>query len=268
MFGSRTTLPEDLLLLCLDPRSLRVRRPPYFGYALAGAVLSELRLARAIDVRGGAGPGGPGTARTAEVIPLPALAGGAGAGAKDGPGPSHPGLDAALDWLTLSAPASRTPSTPGGLPLPLCLRRIARNAAGPFLDSLVEQGALQVDQHRVFGLIPRTSYRAESALGHQQRAARIDAVLRALPPVERLSEGASLSAIARSRSLDPRELRLCALAAAADLHHRLYPGREQRDQRRLLETLAERDFLSTAVRALHEADQTAATSAAATAVST
>jgi Golgi phosphoprotein 3 (GPP34) len=46
------SLPEELLLLCADPDSGRVRRPAHLDRALGGAVLAELLLAGAISVDG------------------------------------------------------------------------------------------------------------------------------------------------------------------------------------------------------------------------
>ncbi|WP_037576092.1 GOLPH3/VPS74 family protein [Phaeacidiphilus oryzae] len=228
----RLPLPEELLLLCLDPRSLRVRQPQFFRYALAGAVLAELQLNRSVRVGGG---------RVGLASPAPR---------------GEPGLDAALAWV-----AEAAAENPRGLPLQAALRRLARNADRPYLDALVSRGLLRVEQRRVLGLFPRTGYYAESADAHRRLAAEVDAAVRAVggarggggvPPGAPAVQGASV-----------HDRRLAALAAAGCLSARLYPGWDGREPRIWLQLLVARDEIADAVRRLVETDQTTSTAAAA-----
>jgi len=129
MDARRTTLPEDLLLLCASPEDGRIRQPGSFRLALAGATLAEL-----VD---------------------------AGAAAVDGrhrlvllhPGPlGHPALDAATVALAGYA------GPPRGARLRTCVNRLGRRAAEPYLESLVQRGLAQRGSWKALGLIPITRY--------------------------------------------------------------------------------------------------------------
>jgi hypothetical protein len=229
-----------LLLLCLDPRSLRVRQPQFFRYALAGAVLAELQLDKSVRVGGG---------RVGLAVPTPR---------------GHPGLDAALAWITEAAGDSAR-----GLPLQPCLRRLARHADLPYLDSLVARGQLRVEQRRVLGLFPRTAHFAETDGAFRARASRVDGMLRAVggirpgaAPVSDSPAAPTAHGASSVHGASVRDRRLAALVSAGCLGQRLYPGWDGRDPRRALQLLASRDEIADAVRRLVETDQTTSTASA------
>ncbi|MEI7030629.1 GOLPH3/VPS74 family protein [Streptomyces pratensis] len=122
-----TTLPEEILLLGLDPRrgsALRTRA--FLRYATAGAVLAELELQGRVREEGG---------RVHVVGPL---------------GPADPLLAALL--RTLDPPGkSRLRS---GTSAKGWVRRHARGAEEGHLDALVQRGVLRRETRRFLGLFP------------------------------------------------------------------------------------------------------------------
>lgn len=207
MFGPQTTIPEDLLLLCVDPVSETVRQPQTFRFALAGGVVAELLAAETLALDGH---------RLVEPPDAPP------------PAPlSHPALDQAL--ATLTGAMGRT-----GLSLRSGLHRLSSHAATPYLASLVERGLLRTERTKVLGLFPVTRHHPLHPGVHAERLALLDDVLRPDPPT------ADPSTYARS-------LRLAALASAGGLDRRLYPGPEGRGSRRRQRELCARDPLARGV---------------------
>ncbi|MFI0711001.1 GPP34 family phosphoprotein [Streptomyces inhibens] len=126
MTGPPLTLPEELLLLALDPvRGRPLNNPKYLRYGLAGAALADLEEAGRIAVERGD------RFRVANPLPL-----------------GDPILDGVL--ATLPGPAKGASSTrahrwvrgAGRAVQELCLRR------------LEERGALRREAHRALGLFP------------------------------------------------------------------------------------------------------------------
>jgi hypothetical protein len=216
VFGPQTTIPEDLLLLCVDPESDAVKQPQTFRFALAGGVVAELLAAGALALDGhrlvhppDASPTGPATAPPSHP-PL-----------------SHPALDQSL--ATLTAAMGRT-----GLGLRSGLHRLSAHAARPYLDSLAERGLLRPERTRVLGLFPATRHRPLHTGVRAERLALLDDALRPDPP--------TTDPAPRARSL-----RLAALASAGGLDRRLFPGPEGRQSRRRQRELCAEDPLAHAV---------------------
>ena len=125
---STTNLPEDLLLLCADPGTGRVRIPGEFRFALAGAALAELLAAQAAVLENG------------RLVLL--------RGAPLG----HPGLDAAA--AALAEPAA----PPLGARLRTCLNRIGRGKSKLYLEALVQAGLVDRRSRKLLGLIRIDEY--------------------------------------------------------------------------------------------------------------
>ncbi|HWU06236.1 MAG TPA: GPP34 family phosphoprotein [Streptomyces sp.] len=127
MNAAAPTLPEELLLLALDP----VRGKPYcrgrfLEYGIAGAVLAELELqGRIAEERG----------RVVVVDPLE---------------PPDPLLAVFLRSLP---PPGKSRFGSGG-PAGRWVRRSARQAEGMYLEALVERGVLRRETRRFLGLFP------------------------------------------------------------------------------------------------------------------
>ncbi|MGW0788229.1 GOLPH3/VPS74 family protein [Streptomyces sp. NPDC002911] len=121
------TLPEELLMLALDP----VRGKPYcrgrfLEYGIAGAVLAELELqGRVADERG----------RVVVVNPL------------DPPDPL-------LAVFLRSLPPPGRSRFGSGVSARRWVRQSARRAEGLYLDALVERGVLCRETRRFLGLFP------------------------------------------------------------------------------------------------------------------
>ncbi|MFD9208473.1 GPP34 family phosphoprotein [Streptomyces sioyaensis] len=158
------TLPEELLLLALDPVRGRPRNNPrHLQWGLAGAALAELEAAGRLTVerRG----------RITVVNPLP---------------PGHPVLDAAL--AALPAPAKQR----RGVPAQRWVQRAGRPVRELCLRRLVERGALRRESRRALGLFPyerfpagavdllgpvRARFAAAQAAGFPDRRSRVLAAL-------------------------------------------------------------------------------------------
>ncbi|WP_424891409.1 GOLPH3/VPS74 family protein [Streptomyces sp. XH2] len=122
----RLTLPEELLLLCFDPVSGRklMRAGQSSGYGVAGAALTELRLAgRVVEVRG----------RVQVTNPLP---------------PDDPLL--AMAMASLQQPGKGD----GGPRTARWVRSASRHLEEAWLARLAERDALRVEPRRFLGVIP------------------------------------------------------------------------------------------------------------------
>ncbi|MFC9752806.1 GPP34 family phosphoprotein [Streptomyces sp. NPDC056921] len=121
------TLPEELLLLALDPRR---GKPQCSGrslsYGTAGAVLRELELQGRVTGQGG---------RTRVVSPL---------------APEDPFLAQVLG--SLSDPG--VGGLAGGVDTPLWIRRTAPHIEELCLEHLVRRSVLRRETHRLLGLLP------------------------------------------------------------------------------------------------------------------
>ncbi|MFB4422649.1 GPP34 family phosphoprotein [Streptomyces sp. QL37] len=193
MTGTVPTLPEQLLLLALDP----VRGKPYcrgrfLEYGVAGAVLAELELqGRIAEERG----------RVAVVNPL------------DPPDP-------------LLAVFLRTLPPPGksgfgsGVSARRWVRQSGRRAEGLYLDALVERGVLRRESRRFLGLLPfhrhpagpasparevRQRFEESRAAGFPDRGARLLAALAAAVELPSVVKRGDRRTRAAARSLAREE---------------------------------------------------------------
>ncbi|WP_328671614.1 GPP34 family phosphoprotein [Streptomyces sp. NBC_00322] len=133
---SELTLPEELLLLALDPATGRRHcNRSYLQYGLAGAALAELELqGRVAEARG----------RVTVVNPLP---------------PQDP-LSA---QILASLPAPRGSRFGDGVHARRWVRRTGRQVEELCLHHLVGRGALRVETRRFLGLFPYHRYPAAAA---------------------------------------------------------------------------------------------------------
>lgn len=121
------TLPEELLLLALDPlRGKPFCRNRFLEYAMAGAALAELELQGRITEQHG----------QAQVI-----------------NPLEP-PDPLLAALMRSLPAPGKGRRGSGVSARGWVRHAGRQVEGMYLDALVERGILRRDTHRFLGLLP------------------------------------------------------------------------------------------------------------------
>ncbi|MFI0907964.1 GPP34 family phosphoprotein [Streptomyces sioyaensis] len=157
------TLPEELLLLALDPVRDRPRNNSrHLQWGLAGAALAELEEAGRLTVEGG---------RITVVNPLP---------------PGDPVLDGAL--AALPAPAKRR----RGILARRWVQRAGRPVQELCLRRLVARGALRRESRRALGLFPyerfpagavdlvgpvRERFVAAAAAGFPDRRSRVLAAL-------------------------------------------------------------------------------------------
>lgn len=176
MNGPAPTLPEELLLLALDPvRGKPYSRNSFLEYGVAGAVLAERELqGRVTEERG----------RVVVVNPL------------DPPDPL-------LAVFLRSLPPPGKSRFGAGASAQRWVRRSGRRAEGLYLDAMVERGVLRRETRRFLGLLPyhrhpagpaspaeqvRQSFEASRAAGHPDRRGRLLAALAAaveLPSVVR-----------------------------------------------------------------------------------
>ncbi|MEV7402188.1 GPP34 family phosphoprotein [Streptomyces sp. NPDC091267] len=121
------TLPEELLLLALDPqRGKPYCRNRFLEYAMAGAALAELELqGRIAEQRG----------QVQVVNPLE---------------PPDPLLAA----LMRSLPAPGKSRSGSGVAARRWVRHTARQVEGMYLDALVQRGLLRRETRRFLGLLP------------------------------------------------------------------------------------------------------------------
>ncbi|MFC9857089.1 MULTISPECIES: GOLPH3/VPS74 family protein [unclassified Streptomyces] len=121
------TLPEELLLLALDPRRGKpLCRGRFLEYGMAGAVLAELELQGRVTEQHG---------RVLVANPLD---------------PADPLLAVFLRSL----PAAGKSTFGSGVSAKRWIRQTARQTGGLYLDSLVERGILRRETHRFLGLLP------------------------------------------------------------------------------------------------------------------
>ncbi|GGY09063.1 GOLPH3/VPS74 family protein [Streptomyces hiroshimensis] len=124
----RLTLPEELLVLCLDPGSGRklMRAGHSSQYGVAGAVLTELRLAgRVVEEHG----------RVRVTNPLP---------------PDDPLLAAALESLAQPGKDAKR----GGPRTDRWVRSASGRIEEAWLARLVKLGAVRVETRRFLGVLP------------------------------------------------------------------------------------------------------------------
>ena len=166
-----TSLPEDLLLLCADPGTGRIRQPGEFRFALAGAALAELLAAQAAVLEGG------------RLVLL--------RGAPLG----HPGLDAAA--AALAGPAA----PPRGARLRTCVNRVGRRRSKLYLEVMAKAGLVDRRRRKILGLIPFDEYTVtESSIAAARRALVADAVDNGNAPARSLQ----LAALAHAGELTGR----------------------------------------------------------------
>lgn len=173
----QVSLPEELLLLCADPESGRLRRPQYFHRALGGAVLAELLSAGALAVE---------AKRITEVRPLPV---------------GDPVADRVL--AAIAAAGKR----PRSLGLDHWVRKASAHVGRPYLDALTARGLLTAERRRVLGIFPVTVHTATHP-GWAKTGA--DRILRALPtaaPADPTARDLQLAALVGAVRLDRRLFR-------------------------------------------------------------
>ncbi|WP_371633364.1 GPP34 family phosphoprotein [Streptomyces sp. NBC_01259] len=169
------TLPEELLLLALDPvRGKPFCRNRFLEYAMAGAVLAELELQGRITGQGG---------RFQVANPL------------DPPDP-------VLAGVLRSLPAPGKGGGSSGESAKRWVRHAGRQVEGLYLDALVERGVLRRETHRFLGLLP---YHRHPVVAKDLAAlarTRFDAAERAgFPDPRSRSLAALVSAAGLSRSI-------------------------------------------------------------------
>ncbi|MEU8626924.1 GPP34 family phosphoprotein [Streptomyces sp. NPDC048669] len=121
------TLPEELLLLALDPQRGRPYcRNRFLEYATAGAALAELELQGWVTEERG-------QARVVNPLDPP---------------------DPLLATLTRSLPAPGKGGHGSGVSATRWVRRAGRQVEGMYLDALVGRGVLRRETHRFLGLLP------------------------------------------------------------------------------------------------------------------
>ncbi|UNO41286.1 GPP34 family phosphoprotein [Streptomyces sp. MST-110588] len=217
--GRPLTLPEELLLLALDPRRGRVLgHAAYVRYGLAGAALAELEGAGLVTGE----PGG----RIRVPGPLP---------------PGDPVLDAA--FATLPGPGKkRRPGSGGGgargVRAAAWVRGAARTVEAAAWRQLEERGAVRREVRRALGLFPYERHPAGAVDLAGPARARFKAAVGAGFP-------------------GPRERLLAGLVAATDLDGKLLPGAAFRPVRREMKRLAREQWTARAVRDAVQRDKSA-----------
>ncbi|MBA9005444.1 GOLPH3/VPS74 family protein [Thermomonospora cellulosilytica] len=241
------TLPEDLLLLCAEPETGLVRLPRYFDRALAGAVLAEFALCGAIVLQG---------EQVTEVRPLamgdpvadrllgqlvedvrvgvPGLHQVRLAG-HGGERPAPRGRFAAARRAMFDAAAQVRP--PWRLEEWVTWPRF--HAVGRhYLQALHARGLLTDTRRRTLGVLPRTGWRTTVPDHAARTAAQVAQAIQSHGPGPAVTRG----------------LRLAALAGAADLTGRIFPGTRNGDMRSRVEHLARTDLIAVAVSKAIESD--------------
>ncbi|MEU9061541.1 GPP34 family phosphoprotein [Streptomyces sp. NPDC048430] len=147
MTGTAPTLPEELLLLALDPVSGKPYcRGGFLEYGVAGAVLAELELqGRIAEERG----------RVVVVNPL------------DPPDPL-------LAVFLRSLPPPGKSRLGSGISARRWVRQSGRRAEGLYLDALVERGVLRRESRRFLGLFPLHRHPAGPASPAEQVRQRFE----------------------------------------------------------------------------------------------
>ncbi|QXE37897.1 GPP34 family phosphoprotein [Streptomyces sp. GMY02] len=251
------TLPEELLLACVDPDTGVVRRPDFFNRVLSGAVFAELDLCGAITIENlrivelrpvtlgepvidsiseefvtYIRRGQPNTGQTRLVGPRESL---------DALRPELPrgvvsrliagariGISAASTRLELQGWISGWPGF--------------RDIEPRYLEALETSGLLTAHRRRVLGIVPRTTWSVVSPEHARHAAATIDEAVRAV--VYGAGPGAP----------SPRAVCLVALVGSSGLAMRLYPGPGNQGTRDRIEQITEGHPIGAAVSAAREAD--------------
>jgi hypothetical protein len=161
MGRSRRTIPEELLLLALDPATGTTAQPQSLDLGLAGAQLVELALAGRIAPDGD---------RIAVVLPRPT---------------GDPTLDSALELLRRRGSPVRAVHWIGGPRLGL---------RQTYLTHLERCGMVHAVSSQMCGVLPTTRYQAtETAISREIRT-RLDAAIRTgVPPDPRTAALAALA---------------------------------------------------------------------------
>ncbi|GHE67335.1 MULTISPECIES: GOLPH3/VPS74 family protein [Streptomyces] len=161
MGRSRRTLPEELLLLALDPATGTTAQPQSLDLGLAGAQLVELALAGRIAPDGD---------RIAVVVPRPT---------------GDPTLDCALELLRRRGAPVRAVHWIGGPRLGL---------RQTYLSHLERCGMVHAVAGQMCGVLPTTRYQAtDNAISREIRA-RLDSAIRTgVPPDPRTAALAALA---------------------------------------------------------------------------
>ncbi|MEW2496291.1 GPP34 family phosphoprotein [Streptomyces nodosus] len=161
MGRSRRTLPEELLLLALDPATGTTAQPQSLDLGLAGAQLVELALAGRIAPDGD---------RIAVVVPRPT---------------GDPTLDSALELLRRRGAPVRAVHWIGGPRLGL--RQI-------YLSHLERCGMVQAVPGQMCGVLPTTRYQATDTAISREIRSRLDSAIRTgVPPDPRTAALAALA---------------------------------------------------------------------------
>ncbi|MFF4368646.1 GPP34 family phosphoprotein [Streptomyces sp. NPDC001594] len=161
MGRSRRTIPEELLLLALDPATGTTAQPQSLDLGLAGAQLVELALAGRIAPDGD---------RIAVVMPRPT---------------GDPTLDSALELLRRRGSPVRAVHWIGGPRLGL--RQI-------YLAHLERCGMVHAVAGQMCGVLPTTRYQATDTAISREIRARLDSAIRTgVPPDPRTAALAALA---------------------------------------------------------------------------
>jgi hypothetical protein len=211
----RNTLPEDLLLLCADPRTGLIKMPVNFASALTGAVLAEALATGEFSMNRHGITKHEGTF---------------------GEPPRHPAL------ATVHAPLTRLAKRRTFVRPRAVIRILQRHCgAEPYLTTLLQRGVLRTEQVRhLRGAITQTRcYAVDPDVLAKQRALT-DTVLR-------LQQDAPIMQDTDAGTYPhQRTLLLAALAVTGGV--KLYPGAEGRPSRRRLRELTAKDPRVRAVR--------------------
>ncbi|GAA2511471.1 GPP34 family phosphoprotein [Streptomyces thermolineatus] len=166
MGRSRRSIPEELLLLALDPATGTTAQPQSLDLGLAGAQLVELALAGRIAPDGD---------RIAVVVPRPT---------------GDPTLDTALELLRRRGSAVRAVHWIGGPRLGL---------RQTYLAHLERCGMVHAVESQMCGVLPTTRYQASDSSVSREIKTRLDSAIRTgVPPDPRT---AALAALAHSVGL-------------------------------------------------------------------
>ncbi|MBQ0879882.1 MULTISPECIES: GOLPH3/VPS74 family protein [Streptomyces] len=161
MGRSRRTLPEELLLLALDPTTGTTAQPQSLDLGLAGAQLVELALAGRIAPDGD---------RIAVVAPRPT---------------GDPTLDCALELLRRRGAPVRAVNWIGGPRLGL---------RQTYLSHLERCGMVHAVEGQMCGVLPTTRYQATDTAISREIKARLDSAIRTgVPPDPRTAALAALA---------------------------------------------------------------------------
>lgn len=161
MGRSRRTLPEELLLLALDPTTGTTAQPQSLDLGLAGAQLVELALAGRIAPDGD---------RIAVVAPRPT---------------GDPTLDCALELLRRRGAPVRAVHWIGGPRLGL---------RQTYLSHLERCGMVHAVAYQMCGVLPTTRYQATDTEISREIKARLDSAIRTgVPPDPRTAALAALA---------------------------------------------------------------------------